>query len=87
MGHYDLAKRIVEFYRERINDIRAITHRIYGGRGTMWAWEFPIGTGNGPTELVEFVVVFHRQAVCRRGHQAALHECDDVFVLHMCFRD
>jgi hypothetical protein len=45
MGHYDLAKRIVEFYCERIDDMRTITHRIYGGRGTMWAWEFPIGTG------------------------------------------
>lgn len=49
LGHYDIAKRIVEFYRERVDDVRAITRRLYGGSGTMWPWEFPIGGG---TELL-----------------------------------
>ena len=77
MGHYDLAKRIVEFYRERIDDIRAITHRIYGGRGTMWAWEFPIGTG---TDLLKndspnpYQYEIHNAAYpARMAYETSLH--------------
>ncbi len=77
MGHYDLAKRIVEFYRERIDDMRAITHRIYGGRGTMWAWEFPIGTG---TDLLKdaspnpYQYEIHNAAYpARMAYETSLH--------------
>ena len=77
MGHYDLAKRIVEFYRERIDDIRSITHRIYGGRGTMWAWEFPIGTG---TDLLKndspnpYQYEIHNAAYpARMAYETSLH--------------
>ena len=47
LGHTDLAKGIVEFYRSRLDDMTAMTSRLYGGRGAMWAWEFPIGRGGG----------------------------------------
>ncbi|MBR6059810.1 MAG: hypothetical protein IKP58_16705 [Victivallales bacterium] len=77
MGQYDLAKRIVEFYYERIDDIRAITHRIYGGRGTMWAWEFPIGTG---TDLLKnaspnpYQYEIHNAAYpARMAYETSLH--------------
>ena len=77
MGHYDLAKRIVEFYRERIDDIRAVTRRIYGGRGAMWAWCFPIGRGtdllkNGTPNMCQHEI--HNAAYpARMAYETSLH--------------
>ena len=77
LGHYDLARRIVEFYRERVDDVREITRRIYGGAGTMWPWEFPIGGG---TELLAkevpnvYQFEIHNAAYpARMAYETALH--------------
>lgn len=49
MGHLDIARSWVEFYRGELETSRAATRRIYRAEdgapaaGTMWAWEFPIG--------------------------------------------
>ena len=43
LGHTDICRSIVEFYRGMLDDMRAYTRRIYGADGTMWAWEFPCG--------------------------------------------
>ncbi|MFP4057756.1 MAG: hypothetical protein ACLF0G_12900 [Candidatus Brocadiia bacterium] len=43
LGHFDIARAWVEFYRERLESMQAYTRRIYGADGAMWAWEFPIG--------------------------------------------
>ncbi len=43
LGHLDIAKAWVEFYRGYLDNMRSYTKRIYGAEGTMWAWEFPIG--------------------------------------------
>lgn len=81
LGHYDLAKRIVEFYYERIDDMLAITHRIYGGKGTMWAWEFPTGRGTGlldcePPNVYQFEI--HNAAYpARMVFETARHLKDD----------
>lgn len=42
LGHVDIAKSIVEFYRRTLDTMQVNTTRIYGGRGVMWAWEYPI---------------------------------------------
>lgn len=80
-GHYDLAKRVVEFYYERIDDMLAITHRIYGGKGIMWAWEFPTGHG---TDLLRgtppnhFQFEIHNAAYpARMAYETAMHLKDD----------
>ncbi len=49
LGHLDLAKSIVEFYRRTLDVMAEDTVRIYGGRGVMWAWEYPI---NGTPDLL-----------------------------------
>ncbi|MFW6161206.1 MAG: hypothetical protein ACODAJ_00465 [Planctomycetota bacterium] len=43
LGHFDIARAWVDFYRRSLDDMRAYTERVYGAKGTMWAWEFPIG--------------------------------------------
>ena len=45
LGKIGHAKRIVEHYRETLEKMERITHRIYGGRGAMWAWIYPMGEG------------------------------------------
>ena len=83
LGHYDLAKRIVEFYYERIDDMLAITHRIYGGKGIMWAWEFPTGHGKGlldcePPNVYQFEI--HNAAYpARMAYETARHIKDDAW--------
>lgn len=44
LGRYDIAKGIVGFYASRLAQMEEATQRIYRLPGTMWAWEFPIGT-------------------------------------------
>jgi hypothetical protein len=43
LGHLDIARSWVEFYRSRLETMQEYTQRIYGAKGSMWAWEFPIG--------------------------------------------
>jgi hypothetical protein len=43
LGHHDIAKAWVEFYRDRLEMTVDITKRVYGLDGAMWAWEHPIG--------------------------------------------
>ncbi len=43
LGHFDVARAWVDFYRRRLDDMAAYTQRVYGAEGAMWAWEFPIG--------------------------------------------
>lgn len=42
LGHFDLCKSVVEFYHRTLDVMKQNTARIYGGRGVMWAWEYPI---------------------------------------------
>ena len=46
LGKLDLAKAVVQYYRNSLEDMRIITRRIYGGEGVMWAWIYPIGSGD-----------------------------------------
>jgi hypothetical protein len=43
LGHLDIARSWVEFYRGYLENMQEYTRRVYGAEGTMWAWEFPIG--------------------------------------------
>jgi len=43
LGHLDIARSWVEFYRERLGEMVDFTRRTWDARGAMWAWEFPIG--------------------------------------------
>jgi len=43
LGHLDIVKAKVEFYRSMLDDAIRNTRRIYGVQGAMWPWEFPIG--------------------------------------------
>lgn len=45
LGKIEHAKRIVEHYRETLEDMEAISRRIYGGSGVMWPWIYPLGEG------------------------------------------
>ena len=42
-GHFDVARAWVEFYRDRLEETRAQTRRVFDAAGTMWEWEYPIG--------------------------------------------
>ena len=43
MGHVDIVKAKIEFYARQIPVMKEYTQRIFKTKGTMWAWEFPIG--------------------------------------------
>ena len=43
LGHFDVARAWVDFYRGALDTMADYTRRVYGAEGTMWAWEFPIG--------------------------------------------
>ena len=43
LGHHDIARSWVDFYRDRLETMQDYTARVYGAEGAMWAWEFPIG--------------------------------------------
>lgn len=43
LGHLDIAKAWVEFYRSYLDRTIEVTKRIYKVDGAMWAWEHPIG--------------------------------------------
>ena len=42
LGHFDIAKGIVSYYRSCLSNMQAFTKRIYGVGGAQWAWEFPM---------------------------------------------
>lgn len=43
LGHLDIAKAWIEFYRGYLAETVAVTKRLYRADGAMWAWEHPIG--------------------------------------------
>jgi len=43
LGHIDVVRSVVEFYRENLESMKQFTKEVFGSEGTMWAWEFPIG--------------------------------------------
>lgn len=43
LGHFDIARAWVEFYRNHLASTVEVTRRVYGVSGAMWAWEHPIG--------------------------------------------
>ena len=43
LGHGDITRAHVEFYRSRLANQLAITREIYRKPGVCWSWEFPIG--------------------------------------------
>ena len=47
MGHADIVRAKVELYKRYIPAMEEYTSRTWGAKGTMWAWEFPIGDGFG----------------------------------------
>jgi len=42
LGHLDIARSWVDFYRGYLDTMRDYTRRVYKADGAMWAWEFPI---------------------------------------------
>ncbi|MBA4388619.1 MAG: hypothetical protein C0404_11610 [Verrucomicrobia bacterium] len=43
LGHFDIARSWVEFYRNHLASTVEVTKRVYKVAGAMWAWEHPIG--------------------------------------------
>lgn len=43
LGMFDIARAKVEFYHRFIGQMQEYTRRVYGAKGVMWAWIFPIG--------------------------------------------
>ena len=43
LGHFDVARAWVDFYRRSLDNMIDYTKRVYRADGAMWAWEFPIG--------------------------------------------
>ncbi|HUU09158.1 MAG TPA: hypothetical protein VM431_01310 [Phycisphaerae bacterium] len=43
LGHLDVARAWVDFYRRDLETMQSYTRDIYEAEGTMWAWEYPIG--------------------------------------------
>ncbi len=43
LGHLDIARSWVEFYRDRLSNMQEFTKRVWGVDGAYWAWESPIG--------------------------------------------
>jgi len=81
LGHLDIARSWVEFYRGYLDDMLDYTRRIYQARGAMWAWEFPIGRGSrllsdGYPNWYQFEI--HNAAYpARMARETALYLQDD----------
>lgn len=43
LGHIDVVRSVVEFYRSNLECMKQFTKEVFGSKGVMWAWEFPIG--------------------------------------------
>jgi len=81
LGHFDIARAWVEFYRGYLNATRAVTRRVYKADGAMWAWEHPIGPD---TRMLEegspnwFQYEIHNAAYpLRMAYETALYLRDD----------
>jgi hypothetical protein len=77
LGHPDIARSWIEFYRDRLENMREYTKRIYKADGAMWAWEFPIGPdskllSDGFPNYCQFEI--HNAAYpARMAREASLH--------------
>jgi hypothetical protein len=77
LGHTDIARSIVEFYRGYLEEMQSFTKRIYKVEGAQWAWEFPIGHGtrlleNGTPNWFQFEI--HNAAYpARMARETSLH--------------
>jgi hypothetical protein len=77
LGHYDIAKAWVEFYCRTIPSMQEVTARVYGAKGCMWAWEYPIGEASsilreGAPNVFQFEI--HNAAYpARMAYETALH--------------
>jgi hypothetical protein len=81
LGHLDIAKAWVEFYRNQLAQTVAVTQRIYRADGAMWAWEHPIGPD---TEMLKdgtpnwFQYEIHNAAYpLRMAYETSLYLHDD----------
>jgi hypothetical protein len=80
LGHLDIARAWVEFYARTIPSMREATARIYGTKGTMWAWEYPIGESSrilpdGSPNLYQHEI--HNAAYpARMAYETVLHVSD-----------
>ena len=76
LGMIDLAKAIVDYFGKTLSDMEKISRRIYGGRGAMWAWEYPIHPGDhlmksGSPNIYQFEI--HNAAYpARMAYETAL---------------
>jgi hypothetical protein len=43
LGHVDVVRSVVEFYRSNLEAMKSFTSEVFHAKGVMWAWEFPIG--------------------------------------------
>lgn len=85
LGHLDIARAWVEFYRGCLENMQEYTQRIYHARGSMWAWEFPIGPRSellkeGPPNWFQFEI--HNAAYpARMARETAQHLRDPQWAL------
>jgi hypothetical protein len=81
LGHIDIAKAKIEFYRSCLEATVRNTKRIYGYDGAMWAWEHPIGNDFNILEGEIFnwcLYEIHNAAYPSRvAYETALHVNDD----------
>lgn len=83
-GHHDIARAIAEFYRDRLDNMRDATRRIYSVPGVMWAWEFPIGPDSqllrdGTPNAFQFEI--HNAAYpVRMAYETGLHLRDPAWM-------
>jgi hypothetical protein len=83
LGHLDIARSWVEFYNSQIETMREYTEDVYGARGVMWAWEFPIGPDShllreGTPNWCQFEI--HNAAYpARMAREAALYARDPAW--------
>ncbi len=88
LGHVDICRSIVERYARSLEVSAKDSARIYGGRGVMWAWEFPIGDhgnmfpdGEGAPNACQYEI--HNAAYpARMAYETALYLKDPDFTIH-----
>jgi len=87
LGHLDIARSWVEFYRDRLGEMIDFTRRVWGhegARGAMWAWEFPIGPGTeiyagGEAPNVYQYEIHNAAYPVRMAREAARYLRDDAW--------
>ncbi|MCL6519099.1 MAG: hypothetical protein K6T99_04660 [Armatimonadetes bacterium] len=89
LGHLDIARSWVEFYRQRLQNMQEYTRRVYGAEGAMWAWEFPIGPdskllSDGYPNYCQFEI--HNAAYpARMAREAAMHIRNQEWTLEVAW--